>query len=752
MVKRPENQPERPEAPNGGEADLPADGRFAHNPIASRSGDRLGRAEFARNLGQALVRYPSTGSLVVALYGDWGSGKTSTLNMAFETIMDTQQDNPPLVVWFNPWWYSNTGELLARFFEQLGEEIGHQLGESDLKDGQAIKEKLHRYGKLLTPLGGLVDLFGGAGTGTVIAKILEQGLVAALGDAGETKVASIQTLREEISRALLEYERPVVVVIDDMDRLAREEIRDIFRLVKAVADFPNTRYLLAFDRGTVVGALSGVQSLDGGRYLEKMVQVPFFLPYPSNEQLWNLVLEGVEEILVGLEAVSSEERAKALGEITALAYYSLDLLFSNMRQVNRFLGSLRFTLPPICTEIRLSEFVVLEALRLNHPEAYVQIVNLQQYLLGTGSEFTALVYNSESSAGYEKIFEDTKGAVQEILDHVEQHLHEPLSKLLEVLFPRVEAARRGYPDQADSLDWWTVQKRVCVQEVFRIATGWYLSTETISTIEVERILAIQDSDRLRQHLAELGTSIGHAHGLQTLLRKLGPYYRASASNEARSVMLHALLGMVGIDDIYTTTPKLALDIVKGLPDSRTRKEILCEAVERSGVSTALVRLLGELGREHGWYRTGLLQEERRTLSSADLERVLGPVSEKIASEATSGQLIDRGELFDEYLRLWSYARGMEEPKEYLGEILERECGIVDLLEVYADTHRIALEGWGERGRYSSNGRWLEIFSEFMLLKKALEAASELLEEYPHCLHERQRSLLAAFVNPYSGQP
>jgi hypothetical protein len=162
-------------AENNEHAGVSSRHEFTHDPIKSSAKDRLGRAAFARVLGRALVEYPDTGSLVVALYGDWGSGKTSTLNMAFEMIERIGYEPAPLVVRFNRWWYSNTGELLMRCFEQLGEEIGQELDNGNQEAGRSIKNKFSRYGRLLTPLGGLVDLAGGAGAGTVIARILEQG-------------------------------------------------------------------------------------------------------------------------------------------------------------------------------------------------------------------------------------------------------------------------------------------------------------------------------------------------------------------------------------------------------------------------------------------------------------------------------------------------------------------------------------------------------------------------------------------------
>ena len=93
-------------------------------PIYAAADDRLERSGFARMLARALVERPQATSFVVALYGGWGSGKTSTLNLAFEALNDFVSDREgPLLIRFNPWWYPNTGELLTQFFAQLGSEF-----------------------------------------------------------------------------------------------------------------------------------------------------------------------------------------------------------------------------------------------------------------------------------------------------------------------------------------------------------------------------------------------------------------------------------------------------------------------------------------------------------------------------------------------------------------------------------------------------------------------------------------------------
>ena len=57
-------------------------------PITKSTEDTLNRGAFAKSLAKTILNYSFPSSFAIGLYGEWGSGKTSLLNMVFETIAD----------------------------------------------------------------------------------------------------------------------------------------------------------------------------------------------------------------------------------------------------------------------------------------------------------------------------------------------------------------------------------------------------------------------------------------------------------------------------------------------------------------------------------------------------------------------------------------------------------------------------------------------------------------------------------------
>jgi hypothetical protein len=654
---------------------------IGHDPIEHLADDRLGRGDFAQLLARALAGNPERRSMVVALYGDWGSGKTSVLNLCFEALGKLSQEQQPLVVRFNPWWYSNTGELLAQFFEELGTALEEQAESKGIGALKGIKGKLLSYRKLIAPAGAVADLFISGGALTALATLAQAGVERAAQEQETT--ADVHEVRDEIEAALGRAEKPVVIAIDDIDRLSASEVRDIFKVVKATADFPNTRYLLAFDFETVSDALAEVQHTDGAAYLEKIVQVPFRLPDPTPGQLMAIVAEGVQEVASGQEEISDEEREQAKERLEYLAFYGLGSLWDNMRRVNRVLDSLHLTLPAVAGEVRLYDFVLLEALRVTEPRVYESILDGKNLLIGAtpGAE---MMLTRGSRNAQEEVNRATAALVDAVCRAADRkELDGVIRHILEELFPRVGTAtgRIGAYGR-DRLDEWTNQKRVCVEEYFGIATGWSLSPGAISAAEVQDLVGITDPAELRERLRTYDHDARDGVDSASVLEKIGPFYRTEADPTALEAIVRVVLGEERADRSYPTMFLLVLDALKRLPDHNEKKRILLETIREHRVLPLTADLLKELGKEHGWLGREAYPEQYRTLPPAQLQEVVDAALEDLRKQAEESALLSRDPL-GECLYFWRAAAGEGEPAAFLKEFLDDRDSFTTMLRALA---------------------------------------------------------------------
>lgn len=221
-------------------------------PIETGEQDLLGRASFSEQLGKAIYEYNGKDGLVIGLFGKWGTGKTSVINMAVNEITELAKDdeNKPIIMKFAPWNYSDKDNLISMFFQSLKNKI-------NVQDNEELKNKV---GKALSDYAGAFDALSlvpviGSGVAAIL-KTLAQAKGAEL-----MECADLDMTRRILEDALIQAEKKIIIVIDDIDRLANSQIRDVFQLVKQVADFPNVIYLLAMDREVVRRALTDVHNM-----------------------------------------------------------------------------------------------------------------------------------------------------------------------------------------------------------------------------------------------------------------------------------------------------------------------------------------------------------------------------------------------------------------------------------------------------------------------------------------------------------
>ena len=193
-----------------------------------------------------------------------------------------------------------------------------------------------------------------------VDELLQQfGELAAIGDS-----VGLEELRGRVVHHLKRSDKRIVVLVDDIDRLDKQETHILFRIVKACADFPNFCYVLAFDDAAVaraVGERYGAGDLTSGHaFLEKIIQVPLKLPARPRKICAGCVSEQVDQVR---EMTAMKLTADQAREFVMSFDRGVEIRLTTPRAVKRFTNGLRFAVPPLLGETHPVDLLLVEALR-----------------------------------------------------------------------------------------------------------------------------------------------------------------------------------------------------------------------------------------------------------------------------------------------------------------------------------------------------------------------------------------------------
>ena len=393
---------------------------FKEDKDVKISGDTLNRKNFAKSLASNIQNYferqDVNNCLTIGLMGEWGSGKTSLLNMTEEYLKDSKIK----IIKFNPWLYSSYNQLVGQFFDELIMEF------TDSRD-VSLTGFLRQYKIKVNELE-LAKKLAVVGTSLIDSR-LGSGVERILGSSSEEE--NLGYLKKKINCQL--SGRKVVCIIDDLDRLSRDEIAEMFKLIKIMADFKNMVYLVSFDKDVVSEALK--EDYGGEKYIEKIINVPLQVPSIDYTELRDFLVEHFKRISKRYKKNLDIGRLNQFldfqpfqhGKRCGILYF-----FTNMRDITRFINILEFNLELIIDEVNLVDFIVITAIQVFHSEIYDKI-KLNEFLL-INYHYTAFDELQRD------ILEIEKSEFEELVNK-----NENVNHILRVLFPKIGNIYKGNP-------------------------------------------------------------------------------------------------------------------------------------------------------------------------------------------------------------------------------------------------------------------------------------------------------------------
>lgn len=282
-------------------------------PIREMELDHLGRLQFARQLLDRVSEpdCPST----LGLYGNWGVGKTSILNLmqALNEKLEKERRTQPLIQYLDVWRYEISGDLSIPLLVQVRNLIGESAPPGYTKSWRRI-------------LGVLAQ----AGTDLLLRNILRlelgdvKGYVENLKDVAPDKpnLRDLDTLMDDIRdaqdlfRELVQLTRQthqnrrLVFLIDNLDRCSPENVVRLLESTKNFLDAPGCTWVFAMDSGVIASYIDRKYegtAMDGNSYLDKIIPEQYHIPPVSAASLHKFFQSAILSPRPGLPSIDPQK-------------------------------------------------------------------------------------------------------------------------------------------------------------------------------------------------------------------------------------------------------------------------------------------------------------------------------------------------------------------------------------------------------------------------------------------------------------
>lgn len=344
-----------------------------HLPLLNLEDDKLSFQETSKSIAEFINDFPNTIPYSIAIYGNWGSGKSTMLN-----FIEKDLDENNVVLRFNPWEILNEENLVPTLFE----EIAFAIGQEKYKK---LKQTLLDYGRKICTTGAKIasrTLLESQGfdedSSTAIAD-LNSGIVDSIFDSNSPKPLSKRKkeLEMELQKWAKEENKKLTIIIDEVDRLFPSEIVEIFKIIKATISFPGVIFIVAMDKNSVMDSLRSINITRPDEYLIKLFQQRYYID--SEFQLQTLFKEILNPRIPKLNGNAKKSLQKA---INAIIFFDKEDRYY-LREDQNYIKDLDFAYNQIYHQLRAF---------LSIPRSFI---NYSHFLLSNWEKYYNSIFDDE---------------------------------------------------------------------------------------------------------------------------------------------------------------------------------------------------------------------------------------------------------------------------------------------------------------------------------------------------------------------
>lgn len=253
---------------------MKAENGFTDNPLELEAEDLLGIKKYTEGLKE-FIKCCNT-PMTIAIQGDWGSGKTSFMNLIRNKLGKDAE-----IIWFNTWQFSqfNMQENVSLMFLNYVKNVLEKYMKDSLKIKGKVAEKFTKASSFVCKL---TSYACDAATQSDVGKRIYEQIF------DSDSIDAIEQLKKEfqdnINSICKETKKDkIVFFVDDLDRLQPLRAVELLEVLKIFLDCEHCVFILAIDYEVVSQGITqkynGTLDEEKGRkFFEKIIQLPFKMP------------------------------------------------------------------------------------------------------------------------------------------------------------------------------------------------------------------------------------------------------------------------------------------------------------------------------------------------------------------------------------------------------------------------------------------------------------------------------------------
>lgn len=258
------------------------------NPFAN---DKLERKHLCNILTDVVSFYGQSGC-VLAIGGEWGSGKTTFVKMWRQHLNNREFKT----LYFNAWASDYTEDPLIALIAELS-ELSADNGTINKIAAGAVRITAS---VLKSTLKGVLKKATGIDA-DVISDAIDESIDIGKKylDKFEEQKTTLEEFKENMRKYIAENagENPIVFFVDELDRCNPHYAVAVLERIKHLFEIPNIVFVLAVNKKELSNAIQGYygsSKIDSDEYLRRFIDIDFILPKPKLDAYFDFLYEEYE--------------------------------------------------------------------------------------------------------------------------------------------------------------------------------------------------------------------------------------------------------------------------------------------------------------------------------------------------------------------------------------------------------------------------------------------------------------------------